>query len=52
MDKSNKSPRRDGTPLINQICETGEASLMCPIRSLLTTERVTSTPHLSQTMPL
>src|SRR3990167_8048819 len=42
----------DGTPRANQICETGAASSTCPMRSRLTRERDTSTPHLSHTTPL
>ena len=36
----------------NQMCATGVASSICPHLSLLTLERVTSTPHFSQTTPL
>ena len=43
---------REGTPLKNQMCETGAASLMCPMRSRRTLARVTSTPQRSQMMPL
>ena len=43
---------RDGMPLKYQTCDTGEASLMCPMRSRRTLARVTSTPHLSQMIPL
>ncbi|MBP1619526.1 MAG: hypothetical protein H6Q02_293 [Acidobacteria bacterium] len=42
---------REGSPLKNQTCETGAASSMWPMRSRRTFERVTSTPHLSQTTP-
>ncbi len=45
-------PMRDGMPLKYQICETGAASSMWPIRSRRTLARVTSTPQRSQTMPL
>ena len=43
---------RLGTPLKNQMCETGAARSMWPIRSLRTFWRVTSTPQRSQMMPL
>ena len=42
---------REGSPLKNQTCDTGEASSMCPMRSRRTRARRTSTPHLSQTTP-
>ena len=42
---------RLGRPLKNQTWLAGLASSMCPIRSRRTRERVTSTPHLSQTTP-
>ncbi len=42
---------RDGSPLKNHTCETGDASSMCPMRSRRTFDCVTSTPHLSQTTP-
>ena len=42
---------RLGRPLKNQTWETGAASSMWPMRSRRTLERVTSTPHLSQTTP-
>jgi len=45
-------PRRLGVPLKNQMCDTGDASWMWPMRSRRTFARVTSTPHLSQMMPL
>ena len=48
---SSRWPIRDGRPLKNQTCETGEASSMWPIRSRRTLDLVTSTPHLSQTTP-
>lgn len=35
----------------NQICATGAASSICPIRSRRTFDAMTSTPHFSQTMP-
>ena len=41
-----------GIPLKYQICDTGAASSICPIRSLRTLDFVTSTPHLSQMIPL
>ena len=43
---------RLGTPLKNQMCDTGAARSTCPMRSRRTLERVTSTPQRSQTMPL
>ena len=49
---SSRMPSRLGVPLKYQMWLTGLASLMCPIRSRRTLERVTSTPHLSQMMPL
>ena len=45
-------PRREGWQLKNQMCETGTASSMCPMRSRRTRAIVTSTPQRSQTMPL
>ena len=51
-DRSRISPIRDGIPLKYQIWDTGAASSICPIRSLLTDAFVTSTPHRSQTTPL
>ena len=48
---SSRCPIRDGRPLKNQTCETGDASSMCPMRSRRTFDLVTSTPHLSQTTP-
>ena len=45
-------PSRLGVPLKYQMWLTGLASWMWPIRSRRTFERVTSTPHLSQMMPL
>ena len=35
-----------------QMCTTGAASSMWPMRSRRTLDRVTSTPHRSQMMPL
>ena len=49
---SSRMPRRLGVPLKYQMWLTGLASWMCPIRSRRTLARVTSTPHLSQMMPL
>ena len=43
---------RDGSDFRNQICATGAASSMWPMRSRLTRDRVTSTEHFSQMMPL
>ena len=43
---------REGTPLKNQMCETGAARSMWPMRSRRTFCRVTSTPQRSQMMPL
>ena len=43
---------RDGTVRRNQMCATGDASSICPIRSRRTIDLVTSTPHFSQTIPL
>jgi len=49
---SSRYPNRLGTPLKYQMWVTGAASSMCPIRSRRTLERVTSTPHRSQMIPL
>ena len=49
---SKTRPIREGMPLKYQMCDTGAASSMCPMRSRRTFERVTSTPQRSQTMPL
>jgi hypothetical protein len=49
---SSSRPIREGVPFTNQMWLTGEASSMWPIRSRRTLARVTSTPHLSQMMPL
>ncbi len=38
--------------LKNQMCATGAARLMCPMRFRRTRLCVIITPHLSQTMPL
>ncbi len=43
---------REGMPRKNQMWATLEFSSMWPMRSRRTEERVTSTPHFSQTMPL
>ena len=43
---------RDGIPLKYQMCDTGAASSMWPIRSRRTLARVTSTPQRSQILPL
>ena len=43
---------RLGSDFRNQMCATGLASSMWPIRSRRTRARVTSTPHFSQMMPL
>src|SRR6476661_7807132 len=50
--RSSRYPRRDGTPLKYQMCVTGAASSMWPIRSRRTLALVTSTPQRSQMMPL
>ena len=42
---------RDGTDLKNNMCATGQASLICPMRSRLTRVVVTSTLHFSQITP-
>ena len=49
---SSNRPMREGSDFRNQMCATGLASSMCPMRSRRTLDRVTSTPHLSQMMPL
>ena len=49
---SKTRPIREGMPLKYQMCDTGAANSMCPMRSRRTFERVTSTPQRSQTMPL
>jgi len=51
-ETSSINPILLGIPLKYQICATGAASSICPILSLLTFALVTSTPHLSQTIPL
>ena len=45
-------PILDGSDFKNHICATGAAKSICPILSLLTFAKVTSTPHFSQTTPL
>jgi hypothetical protein len=42
---SSTMPSRDGSDLRNQMCATGEASSMWPMRSRRTFDSVTSTPH-------
>ena len=42
---------RLGSDFRNQMCATGEASSIWPMRSRRTLASVTSTPHFSQTMP-
>jgi hypothetical protein len=42
---------REGTPLKNQMCDTGTANSMCPSRSRRTLACVTSTPQRSQITP-
>ena len=44
-------PMRDGSDLRNQMCATGAASWMWPMRSRRTFCSVTSTPHFSQVTP-
>ncbi len=51
-DTSSISPIRLGIPLKYHICDTGAASSICPMRSRLTLDFVTSTPQRSQTTPL
>ena len=50
-DMSSRYPRREGTPLKNQMWVTGAANSMWPMRSRRTLLRVTSTLHFSQVMP-
>ena len=45
------TPIRVGTDLRNQMCATGAARSMWPMRSRRTLLWMTSTPHFSQTMP-
>ena len=49
---SSRYPIRLGMDLKNQMWTTGEASSMCPSRWRRALDRITSTPHLSQTTPL
>ena len=49
---SSNAPRRLGMLLKNQMCTTGAASSMCPIRLRRTRLWVTFTPQRSQTIPL
>ncbi len=44
-------PMREGSDLRNQMCATGLARSMWPMRSRRTLARVTSVPHFSQTTP-
>ena len=44
-------PMREGSDFRNQMCATGEASSMWPMRSRRTFATVTSTPHFSQITP-
>ncbi|CFN65785.1 Uncharacterised protein [Bordetella pertussis] len=48
---SSTMPRRDGRLLRNQMCATGLASSIWPMRSRRTLATVTSTPHFSQITP-
>ncbi|OPZ39934.1 MAG: hypothetical protein BWY99_01203 [Synergistetes bacterium ADurb.BinA166] len=41
-----------GMPLRYQMCTTGAANSICPMRSRRTRLSVISTPHLSQIIPL
>src|SRR5947207_8547582 len=43
---------REGSDLRNQMCATGAASSIWPMRSRRTRDNVTSTEHFSQMMPL
>ena len=49
---SSNSPMRDGSDFRNQMCATGAASSIWPMRSRRTRDSVTSTEHFSQMMPL
>ena len=51
MDRSSKFPMQLGVVLKNQMCVTGTASLMHPIRSRRTFDSVISTPHRSHVIP-
>ena len=42
---------RDGSDFRNQMCATGVASVMWPMRSRRTLAWITSTPHFSQITP-
>ena len=44
---SSSNPMREGRDFRYQMWATGLASSMCPMRSLRTFARVTSTPHFS-----
>ncbi len=48
---SSTIPRREGRLFRNQMCATGLASSMWPMRSRRTLVSVTSTPHFSQMTP-
>ena len=48
---SSSRPMREGNDLRYQMCATGLASSMWPMRSRRTLVRVTSTPHFSHTTP-
>ena len=48
---SRSRPTRLGSDFRNQMCATGLASSMWPIRSRRTLASVTSVPHFSQMMP-
>ena len=50
--QTNIYPILFGSVLKYHICATGTTNSICPIRSLLTFFSVTSTPHLSQIIPL
>ena len=49
---SRRLPILEGRPFRNQMCATGEASSIWPMRSRRTLDCITSTPHLSQITPL
>ena len=49
---SSRRPMREGSDFRNQMCATGAASDMWPMRSRRTRDSVTSTPHFSQMTPL
>ena len=51
MVMSSISPMRDGSDFKNQICATGVARSMWPMRSRRTRASRTSTPHFSQITP-